>query len=233
MVFGFLVVFVIQFLGRTLFFDQMYIENVHTKNINDINEAADLFEEGYDIFSIINDYELTDVSAYIVEDLEIFDEFIDFGELPSDEFDYKDELLEKDGVYYQSFEDPEVDATLSLYYKELFENKYLVFEHYLYGLNAANQALSMIDIYVIIGLAIFLVPYTYWYSRRFSKPLQAMNKQVSALSHLNFLEPLEVNSTDEIGELATSINSVSKSLERRISAFSCIRNNKSRRLNSR
>ena len=65
-------------------------------------------------------------------------------------------------------------------------------------------------------MILFLLPYTYWYSRRFSRPLQAMNRQVNALSNLEFLAPLRVRSKDEVGQLTESINMVSVSLERAI-----------------
>ncbi len=220
MVFGFLVVFVIQYLAKVLFFDQMYISQIHTRNIESMNEVRDRVNEGDDLFFVLYDEGVTDINAYITDQ-----EF----EVIEDEFDYEDgleledielgtnEFSEKNGVFYQVIEDPMMNAYYTFYYAELDDGNYLVFEHYLYGLMTANDVLNSIDLYIIIGMIIFLIPYTYWYSRKFSKPLVAMNKQVTALSNLEFLAPLEVTSNDEIGELTESINKVSKSLEESIS----------------
>lgn len=219
MVFGFLVVFVIQLLGRTLFFDQMYITRIHTRNINTMNTVADRVNNGEDLYYVLYNEEITDINAYITDSefviIEEGWEYEDFLEIDDEELVQTD-FYEKDGVFYQVINEPGSDTLYTFYYVELEDETYLVFEHYLYGLMTANDALNSIDLYIIIGMILFLIPYTYWYSRKFSKPLTAMNRQVTALSNLEFLEPLEVTSTDEIGQLTQSINKVSLSLEESI-----------------
>ncbi len=215
MLFGFLIVFVIQVIAKNLFFDSLYIDKIHNRNIEEIIEVAESVENGEDLYEILFQRELTNIQAYITDSN--FDIILD-DYFPDDyEVEYLlDSFDEKDGVYFQIFEEDEGNSMYTIYYKELDNGDYLVFEQYLFGLITANETLNIIDMYIILGLIIFLLPYTYWYSRRFSRPLIAMNNQVNALSNLEFLPPLEVKSMDEIGALTKSINKVSKSLEESI-----------------
>ena len=214
MVFGFLMVFLIQFLGRTLFFDTLYLNNIHSRNVDSIIQVADRVDNGEDLYFILYDEDITDLNAYITDDeFEIIEDmFEDYFE--NDDLEpFSDDFIIDGDVYYQVLDEEFSNEQYTIYYIELESGNYLVFEHYLYGLVNANDVLNTIDIYIIIGMIVFLIPYTYWYTRRFSKPLQAMNKQVNALSNLEFLDPLDVKSSDEIGQLTKSINIVSKNLE--------------------
>lgn len=215
MLFGFLIVFVIQLIAKNLFFDTLYIDKIHDRNIVEITEVAKGVEEGQDLYILLYQRDLTDIQAYITDSN--FAVVID-GYFPDDfEVEYLDEgFTSQDGVRYQVIEESDGNSLYTIYYKELSNGNVLVFEQYLYGLITANETLNLIDIYIIIGMIIFLLPYTYWYSRAFSKPLQEMNVQVNALSNLEFLPPLKVKSKDEIGALTKSINKVSRSLEESI-----------------
>ena len=215
MLFGFLIVFVIQLIAKNLFFDTLYINKIHDRNIVEINEVAKDIEKGHDLYMILFQRDLTDIQAYITDSN--FDIIIE-EYFPDDfEVEYLSEgFTSQDGVNYQIIEESDGNSLYTVYYKELTNGNYLVFEQYLSGLITANETLNLIDIYIIIGMIIFLLPYTYWYSRKFSKPLQEMNVQVNALSNLEFLPPLAVKSNDEIGALTKSINTVSKSLEKSI-----------------
>lgn len=226
MVFGFLMVFVIQFLGRFLFFDTLYLENIHQTNIDSIEIVAERVNDGEDLYFVLFDEGLSNVNAYITdEEFDVID-YEDIAEIDEEYYDeyydeyYTDllgsEFLFKGEVYYQVFEDFGSNMMTSIYYIGLEDSSVLIFEYNLYGLVNANTVLNQIDLYIIFALIVFLIPYTYWYSKRFSKPLQEMNEQVNALANLEFLEPLEVRSTDEVGQLTESINKVSLSLEEAI-----------------
>lgn len=215
MLLGFLIVFVIQLIAKNLFFDYLYINKIHNRNVIEITEVAKDIEDGKDLYMVLFQRDLTNIQAYTTDS--------DFNIIIDDyyPFDYptgylNDDFTLQDGVYYQVITELDGDSLYTIYYKELSNGDYLVFEQYLYGLVTANETLNLIDIFIIIGMILFLVPYTYWYSRAFSKPLQLMNTQVNALSNLEFLPPLVVNSKDEIGALTKSINKVSKNLEESI-----------------
>lgn len=223
MVIGFTLVFIIQYLARALFFDTFYINNIHSRNIDAITIVADRVNEGEELYQVMYELELTDLDAFIIdEDYDIEYGWIDNVIMGEESYEYIEDYdyledyefhLQGD-VYYEVFEDNNAQHTV--YYITLNDSTFLVFEQYLYGLMNANDVLSSIDLYIVITMIVFLIPYTYWYSRRISKPLQEMNYQVNALSHLEFLEPLEVTSKDEIGQLTESINKVSKNLEEAI-----------------
>lgn len=215
MLFGFTMVFAIQLIAKNIFFDNLYIKNIHNKNITEISEVAKDVENGIDLFDSMYRKDLLNINAYITDS--------DFVVIVEDYFpdDYQfaysiEDFLEKDSVYFQVIEESDGNSMYTIYYKELENGNFLFFEQYLFGLVTANETLNIIDIYIVVGMFIFLFPYTYWYSRKFSKPLIEMNTQVNALSNFEFLPELKVSSKDEMGKLTESINKVSKSLEESI-----------------
>jgi len=197
----------------------MYIDNIHRKNIELIHTVADRVNDGEDLYYVLFDEGVTDVGAIITDDELDIIEYGFFEEVEDTELEgyyegisVEQSVIEGD-VSYQVIKDDVGDSQFTIYYMELEDGNFLVIEHYLAGLVNANEVLNQIDLYVILGMILFLLPYTYWYSRRFSRPLQAMNRQVNALSNLEFLAPLRVRSKDEVGQLTESINMVSVSLE--------------------
>lgn len=64
-------------------------------------------------------------------------------------------------------------------------------------------------------LFIFIVIFIFFiiYSKRFTKPLIEMSKITEKMSNMDFSQRLKVNSNDEIGNLAGSINNLSSSLD--------------------
>lgn len=76
----------------------------------------------------------------------------------------------------------------------------------------AGNFYGYIGIIVILleAIAIFII------SRAFTKPLQKMNAAAKKIRNLDFDERIEVNSSNELGELAESINSLSENLENTI-----------------
>lgn len=64
---------------------------------------------------------------------------------------------------------------------------------------------------LLIGLAA-----AYFFARRFTQPIRALNSIAEKMSRLDFSEKYPVSSDDEIGELGKSINSLSDQLDRAI-----------------
>lgn len=211
------VVYLAQYFARLAIFDRLYIEQTIQRNIDDINEAAELLDgTDYthdDLWEILYTLDL-DVSAYIISEDTMFHPFRP-GD-PDFELDFED-YNNQDGVYFEIYvEEIPANSVSTVFYRELDNGDILVFEQFMYGLIDANQTQTTIDRYVIIGILVIMIPFVYIYSKRFTKPLIQMNKQVAALSNLEFLDPLEIHSNDEIGELSKSINKVSIDLQNAI-----------------
>jgi len=239
---SFISVFIVQKLARTLFFEDMYLTEVHNRNIDSIIAVRDRIELGEDVYYVLYDLDLTDVQAYIVGnsyDNPLDGFFPDYDNL-DDIIDVNYELQQDGDVFYQVIgNDPDFYGgltNLSIYYTRLTNGDYLVFEQYVYGLIDANQAQQRLDLYITVGLLVVLIPIAYLYSKKQTKPLLVMNRQLKSISNLEFLPPLEITSKDEIGELANSINKVSEDLEKAISklhddiAFEQTRDKKRREL---
>ena len=78
----------------------------------------------------------------------------------------------------------------------------------------ANSA-SIANEFIIIISVIFLIFAIIWvfiFARQFSKPISQMNEITRDMAKLNFSRKLTVTRTDEIGQLAFSINNMSDSL---------------------
>lgn len=78
----------------------------------------------------------------------------------------------------------------------------------------ANAEVALYFVWASI-LFIFIVVFIFFiiYSRRFTKPLIQMSKITEKMSNMDFSERVNVKSNDEIGELASSINNLSGSLD--------------------
>ncbi len=77
--------------------------------------------------------------------------------------------------------------------------------------NSAAIANEFIVIVSVICLIISIL-WVLMFARQFSKPITEMSRITHGMSNLNFEQRLEVKRTDEIGELADSINHLSDSL---------------------
>lgn len=210
MIFGFLIVFIIQYLGRVTFFEQVYINNINSRNISNIKIVADRLNHGDVLWEIIDEEGLNDIDV-TVRNIHYSEDYSFDRSMNEDGF------IEKDGVYYKIYDPVATDSTLIVEYRMLLDDEStLTFTYLMFGLVNAQNALNSIDLYIIIGMIIFLLPYTYWYSKRFSKPLIMLSKQIDALSVLEFPEALKPKTSDEIGQLIRSINKVSHNLEEAI-----------------
>lgn len=77
-----------------------------------------------------------------------------------------------------------------------------------------NSAAIANDFIIIISSVCFAVSiiWVFIFARQFSKPITEMSKITGDMAQLNFERRLNINRTDEIGELAQSINHLSSSL---------------------
>ncbi len=72
---------------------------------------------------------------------------------------------------------------------------------------------------VYCGIVLFIVAmfYAHQVSKKFTKPILEMNQMTKEMSDLKFDKTCNINSKDELGELASSINELSESLSQSIS----------------
>lgn len=76
-----------------------------------------------------------------------------------------------------------------------------------------SAAIANEFILIISGVCFILsIIWVFIFARHFSQPITLMNKITKDMAELNFERRLEVTSSDEIGQLATSINELSSSL---------------------
>lgn len=77
--------------------------------------------------------------------------------------------------------------------------------------NSADIANEFIIIISVVFL-LFALIWVFAFARKFSRPIAEMNEITKDMAELNFNRKLKVSSTDEIGQLASSINEMSDSL---------------------
>lgn len=88
------------------------------------------------------------------------------------------------------------------------------------SVNIANNFLGVVGIFAsVIGIIIM-----YFISRSFTKPVLDLSDIAQRMSNLDFDVKYNVNTTDEIGTLGTSINTLSEKLERTISELKSANN---------
>lgn len=78
-------------------------------------------------------------------------------------------------------------------------------------MSSAQTANEFISVIAIVCLALSLV-WVVFFARRFSRPLIQMNEITRDMANLKFDRQLKTDRTDEIGQLATSVNEMSASL---------------------
>lgn len=90
------------------------------------------------------------------------------------------------------------------YYAELKIQKQLITS----SAETANEFITVIAVICLLGSIVWVVIF----ARRFSKPISEMNVITRDMANLKFDRKIAVNRTDEIGELACSVNEMSDSL---------------------
>lgn len=208
-----LVVFGLQYFVRGLYFQDAYINTVVNRNVAIIEEVVERVYLGEDVYDILDDLEVTDLNFYEYYDEDEAHE--QYGEFVVDNDEVSDEYSLTDSIYYMVVEDEfgYENSTYHVYIAELEDGSVLVFDQYLTGLVDANAALASIDVYILLGVLVIFIPISVWFSTRMSKPLKLMKKQARELGNLEFNEPLNIRTNDEIEDLSKSINLVSLKLK--------------------
>lgn len=83
----------------------------------------------------------------------------------------------------------------------------------------ANSAAIANEFIVIVAVICFLlsIVWVFIFAKQFSKPISLMNEITNDMSNLNFKRKLKIESGDEIGQLAMSVNELSDSLSTALS----------------
>lgn len=188
----------------------------------------------------LNKYNKISVAIYPTNDLrpreeekinEIFGEYLGFT---SKNYEGKKILLEKNNYYINKIHDRELDSdfidlfgivegaakdakesdqTLNGLVKDRLDNKFILIrsnvESIDEGVAIANEFLAYVGVLAVIlgSLAMFIL------SKRFTNPIMELAGIAKKMTELNFEVKYVTKSQDEIGELGSSINTLSDRLE--------------------
>lgn len=185
-------------------------------NINNISDVSSTLSDISDSFNF-------DVEIYNKDGIIIYtthgSQMMDYFNIGNDRFKMIHEPLTPiktehlgDGVIYQNATRSFGGEEFLLCYKEIEDNifaevriqKELI-------TNSAQIANEFIFIVSSICFALSLV-WVFVFAHKFSKPIVEMNEITRDMSNLNFTRRLKVSGSDEIGQLAASINDMSASL---------------------
>lgn len=100
-----------------------------------------------------------------------------------------------------------------IFIKQLSDGRYCILTHPWEPLE--NNITAIAEFHYLIGaVACFVgVVMTLFFSRQFTKPIIEISKVTESLSQLDFQQKIAYRSEDELGHLATSINTLSKKLD--------------------
>ena len=122
---------------------------------------------------------------------------------------------EEDYSMYQS-EDAYINGTSYDLVGKLDNNIYCLIRVYSAGIERASKVAN--NFYAYVGIAIILVEalLIIVFLGRFTKPIENMNEVAKRMTEFDFEAKAEVNSSNEIGQLAESLNTLSETLEEKI-----------------
>ncbi|SDT53346.1 HAMP domain-containing protein [Paenibacillaceae bacterium GAS479] len=83
------------------------------------------------------------------------------------------------------------------------------------SLQPVDEAVQMLEDYYVYMIALVLLLIVFvslYYSRKIAKPLLQINETTKRIASLDFSKKIEIKSSDEIGDLSRSINSLSHTL---------------------
>lgn len=83
------------------------------------------------------------------------------------------------------------------------------------SLQPVDEAVQMIKdyyVYLIIFVLILIFLISFYYSKKFAKPLLQINNTTKKIAGLDFSETIPITTKDEIGDLSQNINTLSKTL---------------------
>lgn len=189
------------------------IENIDISNTSEVSEILTDISENYNF-----DVEIYDGFGnikYTTQGAQMMDFFIagrhDFGMMREPLITLKSQTFSDGTVYEEAvrrFDNKEfllcrkrIDNNL---YAELKIQKQLI-------LSSAATANEFITVIAVVCLALSLV-WVIIFARRFSKPITQMNEITRDMANLKFDRTIAVDRSDEIGQLAHSVNEMSASL---------------------
>ncbi|MDF2672016.1 MAG: sensory transduction histidine kinase [Clostridiales bacterium] len=83
----------------------------------------------------------------------------------------------------------------------------------LQNVSEASSVIRQFYIYFFVGAAIIVTALSLVYSKMIAKPLVKINRSATKMANLDFSEKCSVNSNDEIGNVAASLNFLSENLD--------------------
>ncbi|MDC7290320.1 HAMP domain-containing histidine kinase [Blautia schinkii] len=121
------------------------------------------------------------------------------------------EIQEEGSSFSSNFDDN--NKALFVQVNKLGGHGYLIIKRSVNGINSSIQIME-----VSYTLAAFLtlllgIPVIIYLSGKMARPILEINKVTKQISHLNFSETVSVNTKDEMGTLAESVNLMSDKLE--------------------
>lgn len=128
-----------------------------------------------------------------------------------------DEIKKVDSGYYfiSSNQDESYQNIVFVSEKNIDNVEYLLFAIYpMSHIDDVVDSSSLINLYVFVFIFITLILFSLFYSKAFRDPLAKLNSQTNQISQLNFENSrLDLNRTDEFGELSKNINIMSANLK--------------------
>jgi two-component system sensor histidine kinase VanS len=91
-----------------------------------------------------------------------------------------------------------------------------------YSMQPVNEAVNVIKqfyLYFYVGALVLIILLSSIYSNMIAKPLVNINKTATKMANLDFSEKCHVNSDDEIGNLASSLNFLSENLNNALTSL--------------
>ncbi|WFD11192.1 sensor histidine kinase [Tepidibacter hydrothermalis] len=152
-----------------------------------------------------------------MDNLQVYDDYM-FVDLANEFFwDNKEANFELDGeVINYSYTDAFSGMENIVFVKPVIRNgdtEEMIFV--ISSLQQIDEAMIIMKeyyVYVFIAALLFILILAFVYSKMISAPLVKINKSAVKMANLDFSSYCDINSKDEIGSLANSLNSLSKNL---------------------
>ena len=147
------------------------------------------------------------------------DHMIECNHYSSDTKQLNVELLEKDIIHFETREDENV-KTFYYYTTITFSNGEQLVIEVNYSLQVLGEMLTIFTnyyIFIVIILAILVLLFTIWLTEQLTKPLLYMKRVTEHIANIDFSEKCDIDSNDELQDLATNINMMSDNLHTTLS----------------
>ncbi|MBM7661776.1 sensor histidine kinase YesM [Bacillus mesophilus] len=87
----------------------------------------------------------------------------------------------------------------------LIDTEIKTYDRFYRGIILQSEGLKQLGIWLLLLISVFLMLFTYWFSRRITKPVEKLTKAASEISKGRFDLEIEVESNDEISFLAKTL----------------------------